>query len=83
MTNDISAKNRERIIAAMISEDEKIHEEAVEKAVKLLAKLDEFCPPKPMVRLNPTRGETTVFDSKMGGVPYFPNNMDYPTVRGD
>ena len=81
MTNDISAKNRERIIAAMISEDEKIHEEAVEKAVKLIAKLDELCPPKPMVHLNPTRGETTVFDSKMGGIPYFPKNMEYPTVR--
>lgn len=81
MLDDISIKNKERIIAALISEDEKIHEEAVEKAVKLLTKLDELCPPKPMVRLKPCRAKTTVFDSKMGGTPYFPKNMEYPTVR--
>ena len=87
MTDKIGIKNKERIIAALISEDEKIHEEAVENAVKLLAILDELCPPKPMIRLKPCRRaasddrETTVFDSKMGGVPYFPKNMEYPTVR--
>ncbi|MDE6728097.1 MAG: DUF1963 domain-containing protein, partial [Oscillospiraceae bacterium] len=79
--DEIDIKNKERIIAALISEDEKIYEEAVEKGVKLLAKLDELCPPKPMIRLKPCRAETIVFDSKMGGIPYFPKNMEYPTVR--
>ena len=81
MLDEIDIKNKERVITALTSEDEKIHDEAVEKAVKLLAKLDELCPPKPMLRLKPRRAKTTVFDSKIGGAPYFPKNMEYPTVR--
>lgn len=37
--------------------------------------------PKSSVPLKPVRGECTVFDSKLGGTPYFPKNMEYPTVR--
>lgn len=37
--------------------------------------------PRPCVRLKPVRSECTVFDSKLGGTPYFPKNMEYPTVR--
>lgn len=56
--------------------------ETQEKVDKVLAKVDEKIPPVETVRLKLSRGETTVFDSKMGGVPYFPKGMKYPTVRG-
>lgn len=55
--------------------------EAQEKMDKILARVDELIPPVETVRLKPVRGETTVFDSKLGGVPYFPKNMAFPTVR--
>lgn len=48
---------------------------------KLLARVDELIPPVETVRLKPTRRTTTVFDSKLGGVPYLPKGMEYPTVR--
>lgn len=51
------------------------------KLDKLLARVDELIEPVDTVRLKPSRGKTTVFDSKLGGVPYFPKNMKYPTVR--
>lgn len=49
---------------------------------ELLARVDELMPPVDSVRLKPSRGKTTVFSSKMGGVPYFPKSMKYPTVSG-
>ncbi len=52
-----------------------------EKMDKILARVDEMIPSAETVRFKLSRGETTVFDSKMGGVPYFPKNMEYPTVR--
>ncbi len=52
-----------------------------EKMEKLLARVDELIKPVDTVRLKPSRGRTTVFDSKMGGVPYFPKSMEYPVVR--
>lgn len=55
--------------------------EAQEKLEKVLAKVDELIPPVESVRLRLSRAETTVFDSKMGGVPYLPKGMEYPTVR--
>lgn len=55
--------------------------ETQEKLDKILARVDEMIPPVKTVRLKPSRGSTTVFDSKMGGVPYFPKDMEYPTVR--
>lgn len=59
-----------------------ISPETQAKLDKLLAKVDELIPPVETVRLKPSRGKTTVFDSKLGGVPYFPKSMEYPTVRG-
>ncbi len=53
----------------------------MEKLEKLMARVDELIEPVQTVRLHPKRGETTVFDSKMGGVPYFPKSMKYPVVR--
>lgn len=49
---------------------------------ELLARVDELMPPVDSVRLKPSRGKTTVFSSKLGGVPYFPKSMKYPTVSG-
>ena len=58
-----------------------ISPETQEKLDKLLAKVDEKIPPVGTVRLKPERGTTTVFDSKLGGLPYFPKSTEYPTVR--
>ena len=58
-----------------------ISPETQEKLDKLFAKVDEKIPPVGTVRLKPKRDTTTVFDSKLGGVPYFPKGMEYPTVR--
>lgn len=58
-----------------------ISPETQAKLDKLLAKVNELIPPVETVRLKLSRGATTVFDSKMGGVPYFPKAMEYPTVR--
>lgn len=52
------------------------------KLDKLLARVDELIEPVDSVRLKPSRDKTTVFDSKLGGVPYYPKNMKYPTVSG-
>lgn len=47
-----------------------------EKARKYINKL---LPPKPMVVLEPKRADDiTVFDSKLGGVPYMPKEFEYP-----
>ena len=55
--------------------------EIQERLDKLYAKIDEYVPPRMSVRLKPSRAKTTVFDSKMGGVPYLPKNMEYPKAR--
>lgn len=47
-----------------------------EKAREYINKL---LPPKPMVVLEPKRADgITVFDSKLGGVPYMPREFEYP-----
>lgn len=50
---------------------------------KILKKIDERFPPKPMVKLVPSRSERklSVFDSKLGGTPYMPADFEYPTGR--
>lgn len=47
----------------------------------LMTAINMEIPPKPCVRLKPVRSECTVFDSKLGGTPYFLKSMEYPTVR--
>ena len=59
----------------------KITPETQARFDKLMARIDELIPPVDTIRLKPSRAETTVFDSKLGGVPYLPKNMEYPTVR--
>lgn len=58
-----------------------ISPETREKLDKILAEVDKQLPPTETVRLKLSRGKTTVFDSKMGGKPYFPKEIEYPTVR--
>ncbi|MDE6733006.1 MAG: DUF1963 domain-containing protein [Oscillospiraceae bacterium] len=58
-----------------------ISPETQAKLDKLLAKVDELIPPVETVRFKLSRDSTTVFDSKLGGVPYFPKAIEYPTVR--
>lgn len=55
--------------------------ELKEKLNRLFAAINSEIPPRLCMRLSPVRGECTVFDSKLGGTPYFPKNMEYPTVR--
>ncbi len=64
-----------------MSENSEYSPETMEKLEKLMARVDELIEPVQTVCLHPKRGETTVFDSKMGGVPYFPKSMKYPAVR--
>ncbi|MBQ8781380.1 MAG: DUF1963 domain-containing protein [Oscillospiraceae bacterium] len=51
---------------------------------EILRKTDNDVPPLPTLRLTPVKGKGSLFDSKLGGTPYFPKNMEYPTgVSGD
>ncbi len=68
-------------VGAPIKNPLEISSETGEKLDKILAEVDKRIPPVETVRLKLSRAETTVFDSKMGGKPYFPKGMEYPTVR--
>lgn len=49
---------------------------------EVLGTIDEEFPPKPMVRFNVKHSERlSVFDSKLGGVPYMPADQEYPMGR--
>lgn len=51
---------------------------------EILRKTDKEIPQLPVLRLTPVKGKGTLFDSKLGGTPYFPKNMEYPTgISGD
>ena len=45
---------------------------------KLLEGVNKYCPPRPAVKFKVKKENTSVFDSKIGGVPYFPKDMEYP-----
>ncbi len=59
----------------------KYSSQTMSKLGKLMTAINLEMPPRPCVRFKPTRGECTVFDSKLGGTPYFPKSMEYPAVR--
>lgn len=44
----------------------------------ILSKVNDILIPQPAVRFSIEKTNTSVFDSKIGGVPYFPKNMEYP-----
>ncbi len=45
---------------------------------KILSRIDEIQPPKSVIRLSVSKQQASIFDSKLGGIPYFPKNMEYP-----
>ncbi|MBE6901715.1 MAG: DUF1963 domain-containing protein [Ruminococcaceae bacterium] len=59
----------------------KYSSQTLSKLGKLMTAINMEIPPRLCVRLKPVRSECSVFDSKLGGTPYFPKNMEYPTVR--
>ena len=48
---------------------------------QLLEKTYEYLPPVPAIKLTVETGEPGLFDSKIGGTPYFPKDMEYPTGK--
>lgn len=69
----------EEIAEAMKTSKREFGKETLDKLTALLKMIDEKCPPKPRLALKPVRAEqTSVFDSKLGGVPYLPKEMEYP-----
>lgn len=51
---------------------------------EIIRKTDSDVPPLPILRLKPEKGKGGLFDSKLGGTPYFPQNMEYPRgISGD
>ena len=45
---------------------------------QVLECVNDFLPPMPAVRFTVETGEPGIFDSKIGGTPYFPKDMEYP-----
>lgn len=71
----------EEIREAMKNSKKEFTQETLDKLTALLRRLDEKCPPQPHLPLAYVRASSTsVFDSKLGGVPYFPKDMEYPRV---
>ena len=48
---------------------------------QILNKMTDHLPPVPAIRLTVEKGEPGLFDSKIGGTPYFPKAMEYPRGR--
>lgn len=71
----------EEIAEALKTSKKEFGKETLDKLAALLKMLDEKCPPQPHLSLKPVRvQQTSVFDSKLGGVPYLPKEMEYPKV---
>ena len=51
------------------------------KVARVLAELDKAVPAKARISLKPVRKSTTVFDTKLGGIPYLPKGYEYPVVN--
>lgn len=45
---------------------------------RVLARVDEILPKKPVIKFAVSKQPVSAFDSKLGGIPYFPKNMDFP-----
>ena len=48
---------------------------------EVLKKVDEVLVPQPALRFKVENGSVGLFDSKIGGTPYFPKAMEYPKGR--
>lgn len=50
---------------------------------QILQEVDKILPPQPALKLTVSKEATGLFDSKLGGVPYFPKDMAYPTGKAN
>lgn len=50
---------------------------------KVIAKVNEILPPKPAVKFTVVNEKPGLFDSKVGGTPYFPKDMEYPRAKNN
>lgn len=48
---------------------------------KILKEVDKYLPPQPSVCFSVSNEETGLFDCKIGGIPYFPKDMEYPRAK--
>lgn len=48
---------------------------------KVLARVNELLPPMQAIRFTLEKGAAGLFDSKIGGTPYFPKDMEYPRCK--
>ena len=51
--------------------------------LELFKKMDEILAPAPCLKFKIESRNTSLFDSKIGGVPYFPKNMEFPTGKNN
>ena len=45
---------------------------------KVMENVKKILPPRPAVKFTVVNEKPGLFDSKIGGTPYFPKNMEYP-----
>ena len=50
---------------------------------KVLSKVNDVLPPQPAIRLMVKKGKPGLFDSKLGGIPYYPKDMEYPRGKNN
>jgi uncharacterized protein YwqG len=50
---------------------------------KMLEEMQEYLPAQPALRFKIKAGEPGLFDSKIGGTPYFPKDMEYPCGKAN
>lgn len=74
--------NEEPVNEEAFDEEPAIEKEDL-KLDEVLAGVNKYCSPKPVVKFSVTKDTTTVFDSKIGGVPYFPKTMEYPRGKSE
>ena len=88
---DTEGKSPEEIMQLLMEMDKKLSKNVSEKkkkskphtlshedVEKIIARSYELLPPRPAVRFTLKKGKPDIFDCKIGGVPYFPVDMEYP-----
>lgn len=58
-----------------------VTDEVKARVAKVLQELDNSVRARQRISLKPVRESTTVFDSKLGGIPYLPKGYEYPVVN--
>lgn len=62
-------------------EHTELSSDAKKRLTALLVEMNSRIPTCTQLTLEPFRGETTRYSSKLGGPPYFPKSMEYPKVK--